>query len=79
MADIPLVDVRQYVIDECKLRELVEAAACVANAIHGGAGGFIKATLMERELRDALGLKDGQMVNIPRGEWTGFIEPDPGF
>lgn len=30
------------------------------------AGGFISGTLMEQELRDALGLADNEMVNIPK-------------
>lgn len=45
---------------------LHEAACYVANAIATGAGGCIKGTLMEKELRDALWLKPGEMVDLPR-------------
>lgn len=45
---------------------LIEAATCVANAIEAGAAGFIKGTLMEKELRDALGLKPGELRDVPK-------------
>jgi hypothetical protein len=66
VADLSLVDVRQFVIDEGKLRDLVAAAAGVANAIHIGAGEMIRGTMMEDDLRKALGLKPRQLVNIPK-------------
>lgn len=45
---------------------LIEAAACVANAIQGGAGACIQGTLMEKDLRQALKLKQGEFVEIPK-------------
>jgi hypothetical protein len=48
-------------------REVVTRAAGVANAIHAGIGGMIKDTLMESDLRLALGLFAGELVNIPKG------------
>lgn len=49
-----------------RYNELKLAACCVANAIECGAGGMIKGTLMEKELRDALGLMPGEFVPIPK-------------
>lgn len=65
MSDAKLDDVQMFVTGR-PLSRLVEAAAGVANAIHIGIGGMIKGTLMEQELRDALGLNDGMLVNIPK-------------
>ena len=45
---------------------LIDQAAGVANAIAVGAGGMIQGTLMEAELREALCLKPGELVNIPK-------------
>lgn len=44
--------------------KLIEAACGVANAIEAGAGGLIKGTLMEADLRFALCLDDHQLVRI---------------
>jgi hypothetical protein len=66
VADIELLDVKELVSRYKTLDKLVEAAATVANAIHVGAGGMIQGSLMEQELRDALVLKRGELVNIPR-------------
>lgn len=49
-----------------RYEQLRLAACCVANAIECGVGGMIKGTLMEKEFRDAIGLKPGEMVPIPR-------------
>lgn len=65
MTDAKLQDVQLFVIGR-PLPGLIEAAASVANAIHVGIGGMIKGTLMEQQLRDALGLDDGVLVNIPK-------------
>jgi hypothetical protein len=46
---------------------LLRAAAGVANAIHVGAGGMIKGSMMEDEFRKALGLQNGQLIVIPKG------------
>lgn len=45
---------------------LIEAAACVANAIQAGTGACVQGTLMEKHLRDALCLEKGQYVEIPK-------------
>lgn len=68
MADIDLREVIERLVDRpgSDMVRLVEAAASVANAIHVGAGGMIKGTMMEDELRKALGLEKGQLVNIPK-------------
>lgn len=46
--------------------ELQIAAACVANAIAVGAGGCISGTLMEADLRKALRLAPGVLVDISK-------------
>lgn len=66
MSDIDLIQLRARIDGPSKVYTLIEAAACIANALHAGAGGFISGTLMEQDLRDALGLSDDEMVNIPR-------------
>jgi len=43
---------------------LKHAAMCAANAIHAGTGGLIKGSLLERELRDALGLGPGEFADV---------------
>lgn len=65
MSDVPLHDVSNHVFLHKKEEALVEAAASVANAIANGAGDMIRFTLMEKELRDALGLKPHDTVLIP--------------
>lgn len=67
MADIELYEVDNHVLLRKQESEVIKAAASVANAIHVGVGGMIKGSLMEHELRAALGLKDGDLVNIPKG------------
>jgi hypothetical protein len=62
--DIPLTQVQKHVIQNGRLSELVEAAATVANAIQIGAGAMIVGSLMEADLRKALGLKKGELVNV---------------
>ncbi len=47
--------------------KLAREASGVANMIAIGAGAMIKGTLMEKEFRDALGLKPGELVDIPKG------------
>jgi hypothetical protein len=68
MADISILEVCEQLVDRPgpNMVRLIEAAASVANAIHVGAGGMIQGTMMEDELRKALGLKKGQLVNIPK-------------
>jgi hypothetical protein len=66
MADIELHDIDNRILMAESESEVIKAAATVANAIHAGLGACIKGTLMEQELRDALGLKAGDMINIPR-------------
>lgn len=46
--------------------ELVTAAASVANAITLGIGGNIRETLMEADLRAALKIAPGVLVEIPK-------------
>jgi TctA family transporter len=67
MSDINLTQVEEFVARYGTSQKLIEAAAAVANAIHIGAGGMIKGSLMEQELRDALLLKRGELVNIRQG------------
>lgn len=75
MADVSLVDVCERLADGKggRIHELIQAAAGVANAIHAGVGGMIRGSLMEEDLRRALGLKSGELVNIPKpsGNQTG--------
>lgn len=66
VSDIDLIQLRARIDGPGKVYALIEAAACVANALHIGVGGFISGTLMEQELRDALCLGDEEMVNIPK-------------
>lgn len=67
MADVELNRVVHFIErDPRNLEQLVDAAASVANALHVGLGSCIAGTLMEQCLRDALGLKDGELVNIPK-------------
>lgn len=66
MSDVPLHDVSNHVFLQKKEEALVEAAASIANAIHIGVGGMIRGTMMEDELRKALGLVKGDLVNIPK-------------
>jgi hypothetical protein len=49
-----------------EFEKLWEAAACVANAIRVGAGSMVRDSLAEKELRDALGLKGAELVEIPK-------------
>lgn len=65
MSDIELKQVAEHVARYNSTARLIEAAAAVANAIHIGAGGMIKDSMMEQDLRDALVLKRGELVNIP--------------
>jgi hypothetical protein len=44
------------------------AALGVANALHVGTGAMIRGTMMEDELRKALGLKDGELWNFTTGK-----------
>lgn len=67
MTDVNLDLVEDNVHRYVTTRQLIAAAAGVANAIHAGLGGMIKGTLMEQGLRDALGLRPGDLVNIPKG------------
>lgn len=71
MTDVALHDVQNHVYLLKKEADVVEAAAVVANAIHAGLGGMIKGTLMEQDLRDALGLKSRELVNIPKQDSAG--------
>jgi hypothetical protein len=48
------------------LPEVIRAACAVANAVHAGLGPMIKGTMMEDELRKALCLRPGDLVNLPR-------------
>jgi len=66
MADTELSAIQMHALRAGKLAAIIEAAASVANAIHVGAGGMIKGTMMEDELRKALGLSKGELVNIPK-------------
>jgi hypothetical protein len=66
MADIELHDIDNRILMAEGESEVIKAAASVANAIHAGLGACIKGTMMEDELRKALGLKNGDMVRIPR-------------
>lgn len=51
--------------------KLYGAALAVANAINAGLGGHIAGTLMEKELRDALGLKPGEWIARSAGGTSG--------
>lgn len=62
MADVPIQKLRETVDAD---RLIIEAAG-VANMIAIGAGGMIKGTLMEADFRKALGLRDGELVSIPK-------------
>lgn len=66
MSDIDLAYVEDNVHRHVTTRKLIEAAATVANALSVGLGPCIAGTLMEQELRDALCLKPGELVNIPK-------------
>lgn len=67
MADVSLEDVHSRMVGKMgSFTKLIEAAAVVANAIHVGAGAMIIGSLMEAELREALGLKRGELVNITK-------------
>lgn len=69
MADVELYRVVHCIErDPRNLEALVDAAACIANALQAGLGSCIAGTLMEQDLRDALGLKPGELVNIPKPE-----------
>jgi hypothetical protein len=56
---------------QADFRELLIAGYAVANAIHAGAGGMIKGTLMEKEFRDALALLPGELIDIKKLTATG--------
>lgn len=60
------MDTRTYTELKRDWDELQLAAACVANAIAVGVGGQIHGTLMEADLRKALKLSPGVLVDIPK-------------
>lgn len=66
MSDIDLINLRARIDGAGKTYRLIEAAAAVANALHAGLGPSIAGTLMEQDLRDALCLRYGELVNIPK-------------
>ena len=66
MSDIHINQVMNEFGEGRSIAELIKCAAGVANAIHAGIGGMIKGTMMEDDLRKALGLTTGQMVTIPK-------------
>lgn len=66
MSDIELITLRARILASGSTFQLIEAAAGVANALSVGAGSFIAGSLMEQELRDALRLKTGELVNVPK-------------
>lgn len=66
MADVTVEEIVQRVLKEQAERDLVAAAACVANSIRIGLGVMIVNTMMEADLRRALCLNPGEMVNFPR-------------
>lgn len=67
MKDVELKDVHTRIHDDpANVELLIRAAASVANAIHVGTGCMIEGTMMEQELRDALGLNPGELVNIQK-------------
>jgi hypothetical protein len=67
VSDIDLIELYERLLrDREAPRKLIDAAACVANAIAVGAGGMIQGTLMEADLRRCLCLKPGELVNIPK-------------
>lgn len=49
---------------QAETARLIEAAAAVANSIQIGAGACIQGTLMEAELRAALGLQNNEYVEF---------------
>jgi len=57
----------EYLLTEPGSKTLYWASVAVANAIHAGIGGMIKGTDMERDLRDVLWLRDGEMRDVPKG------------
>jgi hypothetical protein len=64
VSDIDLTELEHRWLSRGNLKALIEEAAIVANAIHAGVGGLIKGTMMESEFRDALGLREGELVNV---------------
>ena len=53
-----------------EIERLRLCAYAVANAIHVGVGAMIQGTMMENEFRAALGLKEGEIVEIPKAALT---------
>ena len=68
MSDVSLEDLRARVIYGTNFRDLIDVAAVIANAIHVGAAGMIRGSMMEEELRKALCLDPGELVNVPKEE-----------
>ena len=67
MSDITIDDIyRRILRNPDGPATLIEAAACVANSIAVGTGGMIGGTLMEADLRKALCLEPGELVNFSR-------------
>lgn len=67
MADVSLNELyRRILKNPDGPATLIDRAAAVANAIHVGAGAMIKDSMMEQDLRDALCLRYGEFVNIPK-------------
>lgn len=66
MSDIHINKVMSEFGEGRSIADLIKSAAGVANAIHVGIGGMIKGTMMEDDLRKALGLEHGQLVTIPK-------------
>lgn len=61
------IDAHEYVLSQRGEKTLYWAAVAVANAIQIGAGGMIRGTAMEEDLRNALMLGEGELRNVPKG------------
>jgi hypothetical protein len=66
VADVSIEEIVQRVIDAKVERDLIAASACVANSITIGLGVMIVGTMMENDLRRALCLKPGELVNFSK-------------
>jgi hypothetical protein len=56
----------EFLLSDPGAKSLYWAGVAVANAIHAGLGAMIKGTDMERELRDVLWLRDGELRDVPK-------------
>jgi hypothetical protein len=61
------IDDHEYVLSQRGEKTLYWAAIAVANAIQIGAGGMIRGTAIEEDLRNALMLGEGELRNVPKG------------